>query len=408
MRKSKFFKVILICAVCVCSLAASVSIVSADDSVEIRNNIANMNGAVYSWSGIWGDASTDAEGSNTGVNAFDGAMSTKWGSANVAEGDQWISVTFPSAQKISGFKIWQTLEGWSNITGFTVQYKNGDGDWTDILQVEGDSDLPADTATAGGNMQGGNVWDTYEKTLDTAVTATAVRLYISANQVASPCAAAEISEFAIYNEIVVFDGGSGNTNVAVTETKEYAIDLNTVKVVASSESQAAQSSIDGNMDTKWGSVGNAVPQTLTILLPEDTDLAGFALYQDNHWSDVTAMTVDILVNGTWTTVHTMANDATLLSEYIVTLDTLWNTDAIRFNFTAVGDNCIRDNAITGNTATTSIDIKEVKLYVADSSNNNNNDDTGNPPTGDVMPVVLMASIVLACTALVAFKKKVGE
>lgn len=369
--KRKSVLAIVIAIVCMVTMLSSVLAVNAeeaDDSIVIsqKNNIAIEEAQEYHWSGTWGHQEYDCEEGDPGFNVFDGNYGNKWGSATVAEGhDQWVSVTFAAAQNVGGVKVWQSTGGYSNIGKFTIQYQNGGEEWID-LKVVGEEDLEFDTNVKGGSIVDAMLWDTYEYLLDTPISVTAMRFYIAATDVIPTATAAEFAEIEIYDDKAsvsqVFDGGAGNTGIVPNLTREIEFDPDNTTILCSTQAQPVKNAIDYDFATKWGSAQHSIPQWFTICLDEDTNLAGFALYQDTTWSDVTGMNVEVLVQGKWETVYTLPEGEPMGPVLEVDFDTLWNTDAIRFNFTAVGDGCSRDSGITGDTAHSSVDINEVFIY----------------------------------------------
>ncbi len=347
--KKNFIRVLAVCIACVCLSVFPAYIGQAAEMVNV--NIASMEGAVPHWSGTWGNNQQDAAAGDPGSNCFNGNYGDKWGSHELtAEIPQWISIVFPSAQEISGFKVWQADTPYTDNQGFTVEVQNGTDTWTTVLNV-----TASDLNTSAGK------WKTFEKDFDTAVTATAFRIYVTSEQKGS-VSAVELSELEIYKKEERRAGeGAGNTGKAFDRATKAALDLSGAAASASSENQPAQNAIDSSIDTKWGSSGNFVPQWIQIKLPEIKNLAGFVLQQDYYWSDVTDMTVEVAADGGWETVYTMT-DGCLNELFEIDFDTLWNTDTIRFTFHQVGDSCKREE---GGAPTTSIDMKEILLYTAE-------------------------------------------
>ena len=365
-EKNFLFFVVTLCIVSTFSSVISLQ-AEGDNTIvhQVRNNIAIDEAAGYHWSGTWGHQEQDCQQGDPGTNVFDAILGNKWGSASVADGDdQWVSVEFFSPQEVGGFKVWQSLQGYSNILKFTIQYQNGSQDWVD-LKVADESELNMDTKVYGGSVGEAMLWSSYEYFLETPVTVTAMRFYVAASDIAEPATAAELSEIEIYDEKAcdskVFDGGTGNTGIVPNQLQGIELDPKNTMILCSSQGQPISNILDYDFSTKWAS-SFELPQWFVVCLDQDTDVAGFSLYQDTNWSDVTAMSVEALVQGKWETVYTLPEDEVLGPVLEIDFDTMWNTDALRFNFTEVGDGCTRDTTITGNTAHSSVDMYELMLF----------------------------------------------
>lgn len=336
----------MILALCIgCSWMGYGSITSLASTETI--NAAKMEGATYHWSGTWENEGVDSNpAGDAGSKCFDGDTNTKWGSANKANGDQWLSVVFPSVIQISGFKVWQESSyTWTDITGFKVQIQNGTDTWTDVYSFDRTDDVS---------------WATKENTFTTPLSASALRVYVTAAQIGSK-SAAELTELEVYSAVDT-GNGTGNTNKAFKlDTVSAVSTVGATASASSSSTEVPSRSIDGNMDSKWGSQDASTPQWLQITFPNAVDMAGYVLNQDFNWSDVTAYKVEVLVSsGEWETVKTHSGSSIGLKQEIL-FDTLWNTDTIRFTFTEVGDNCARGASPQ---ATTSIDFKEITINTA--------------------------------------------
>ncbi|HBV51026.1 MAG TPA: hypothetical protein DEF06_01960 [Clostridiales bacterium] len=394
--KKGFVKMAVICILCTALFSAAALTGFAAEDVSV--NIASMEGATHHWSGTWGNNVEDSASGDPGSNCFNGITSDKWGSAELTDATpQWISVVFPSAQEISGFKIWQADTIYTDNRGFTVEYQNGTDTWQTALTVTAEDLGTSDTQK----------WTTFEKEFETPVTATAFRIYFTAAQKGKDNVyAVELSELEVYKkEAARVGSGAGDTGKPFDKSTVTFMDLQNCGASASSSSQPPINAIDGSLDTKWGSEGNNVPQWFQIEFDEPVNIAGIRLHQDHHWSDVTDMTVQISVDGgALETVYTLT-DGSLGEDYEYLFDTVWNTDTIRFVFTKAGDRCIRE---AGGAPTTSIDMKEVLLYTAvvdaedppTSSDPGNTDDPTEPnvpnqPTGDSMSFLFLICILTA-------------
>lgn len=319
-------------------------------------NVARMEGAIYHWSGTWENGGIDATTGDAGSKCFDGDYNNKWGSANKSNGDQWVSVTFPSAIEIIGFKVWQDSGSWTDATGFKVQIQNGTDTWEDVYSFD---------------RSDSQKWATKEITAPDPVTATAFRVYVTSAQIGA-FNAVELSEIEVYSSANI-GTGSGNSNKAFKQDTISEVSTVGAIATASSFSQPSSNAFDGNMDTKWGSQGASTPQWIQINFPNTVDIAGYVLNQDFDWSDITAYKVEVAVNDEWETVYTYSAGTSIGTQHEIKFDTLWNTDTIRFTITGVGSNCSRGASPQ---PTTSIDFKEVKIYTAEEVVNAGNG-TGN-------------------------------
>ncbi len=367
-------KKMLVMLLIVCICLGITSLVSFAAEEIIKENIAGIQGAAYSWSGTWQNNGQDSTAGDPGSRCFDQDVGTKWGSADVANGDQWVAVKFPSAVKIDGFKIWQDAGPWTNITGFKVQIQNGTDTWVDVYTSPGFTEK----------------WDAVEEALSATETATALRVYIPAGK-AGGKSAVELTEIHIYKyNRINYGNGTGNTQKAYDASTKATLSFENTYTVASSSSGSPSNTMDGNTDTKWSSVGNSVPQWIQILLPEVKNLSGFKLYPDYNWSDITEYTVEVSTKDGWKTAYTHTGSS-IEDMHEVDFDTLWNTDSIRFTVTAVGS-----GAQAGH-GTTSIDIREINLFTAEAIPETN------PTTGDASVFTLVLFVVISSVCL--FKRK---
>ena len=356
------------------------SIFAAEDLIVIKENVAWMEGATYSWSGTWQNNGVNSEAGDPGHKCFDQNTSTKWGSADVANGDQWVAVTFPEAVTIHGFKLWQDNGPWTNITGFKLQIQNGSETWEDIYTSQEFTEK----------------WETTEDTFETAHTATAFRVYLPAEN-AGGKSAVELTEVHVYAyHTITYGYGSGDTKKEYDEATVAEVSLANAIALASSIEQPASNAIDGNIDTKWSSVGNTVPQWIQIVLPEVTNISGFKVYPDFGWTDVVSYKVEASTQDGWKTVYEHSGSSIREGDEVA-LDTLWNTDSLRITVTEVGQ-----EAIAGH-GTTSVDFREVVLLTAAAVEE---EPETNPQTDDMSLIAVIAFTALLGCCLIKRRESV--
>lgn len=365
-------------------------------------NLAQMLGVTYHWSGTWGNQEDDNAGGNPGLNCFDGRIGgdeNKWGSANLKEEAQYVGVEFAWAQKVEGIRVWQANTTWTDNQGFEIQYQNGTDEWKTALTVTADDLASVD-------KHGTGIWSNFAKDFDTPIEATAIRVYVASEFVGSKDAV-ELTEFAVYG-VAQFGGkGTGKNDSNYDIGTVTQLDLSGAKAYATTiGSGAAQSAIDGDINSKWGAQQGIMPQSLLINLGTAQNIAGFIINQDHYWTDVTAYTLEANVNGEWIEILS-EKDIDMDEEYQKYLENIWNTSLIRFTFTAVGDGCIRGE---GSQPTTSVDMKEVKILTAEPiADDTPGDDTpgdDNPDTGDNgLVFVAMIAVCAMCAATLIIKRK---
>jgi hypothetical protein len=371
----KKFALIILALSLVLSSTFALTISAAEESFVVKENIAVMEGVTYSWSGTWKNNGVDSTAGDPGSKCFDGNVNTKWGSADVANGDQWVSVIFPEAVTIDGFKVWQDNGIYTDIKGFKIQVQNGSATWEDVYESPAFADK----------------WREHEHEFSKPVTATAFRIYIPADKSGGK-AAVELTEIHVYKiHTYTFGKGNGNTQLEFDSETMTQLSLAGAVTNASSSNNPSSNAIDGSNNTKWSSVGNSTPQWIQIILPEVQNLSGFRFVTDYNWTDIRAYKVEVATKDGWKTAYEYSGESMKHFQQIE-FDTLWNTDSIRFTVTEVGS-----EALAGH-GTTSIDVLEILLFTAEAVEQ---EPETNPQTSDlsVFFMVAFSVVVLSCYLL---------
>ena len=203
----------------------------------------------YSWSGTW-----QGSGANDGNNCFDADYNNKWGSDDIylRSEAEWVAVQFPQEITISGWCIFQSNEGYSNIAQYSIQVQQGTEEWVTIYTSEEFTEF----------------WFDDDITLDKPVQATAWRFYVARDgalpgtHTAAPGCAVELTEIEIYTPVEVADP----TQAPATEapaTEAPATDALTTEVPAT---KAPTTNVTDADDDKGGCGGSsAIAQVILVL-----------------------------------------------------------------------------------------------------------------------------------------------
>jgi hypothetical protein len=364
---------------CILLSCAGLFVYAEENQLVMKENLARMEGCTYSWSGTWGHNQVDATAGDPGNKCFDGNVDSKWGSADVANGDQWVLVRFPEAVTVDGFKLWQDSGPWTNITGYKIQVQKGSDTWDDVYES------PEFTEK----------WREHEHDFETPITITAFRVYLPAEN-AGGKSAVELTEVQVYKyHRFTYGNGNGNTQLKYDGETKTELSLDGAATDASSTNNPSSNAIDGSNNTKWSSVGNSVPQWIQVILPEVKNLSGFRLVADFNWTDIRAYHVEVATKDGWVKVYEHSGESIEHFQEI-DFDTLWNIDSIRFTITEVGPDALQGHG------TTSIDILEIKLFTADAIEQETEPET-NPQTSDMSIIFILG--MTAVLGLSLFKRR---
>jgi len=364
---SKIFAILFALALLIANIGGIPAIAGNVEEVDLTDLAGNIFSASSEF--IEGDGSVVGAANL----AFDNDTESRWNAA--ADTDEWwLAIEFYKDVTFTAFHV-NECTSWNHITSYEIQaYVNGA--W--VAVYEGDETVNE------------------KVTLSAPVTTNQVRLY--AKTYSTDQYGPTVYEFDVFGTYSGVWAGQ-----LLTEEYEFAV------TASSDDGNIAASAFDGNIGTRWSAaVGEGSTGWIEVEFKEPVTFAKFSINECKKWGNVTSYNIQCDIDGSYVTVYT---GTTIIDGKIIALPSAYTTTKIRINSTSVAAD--RYDSVTfweisyyGDADSTSTDDGNDNSTPTE-GNTGNNDNQPNTPTGDVMPVILIAVIAFAYTAVVIFKKEVN-